>query len=191
MLPIYARLAPRLTRNLLLTSYTRTHALPALPRVALTTSQTRSFLTTPQTDMPAKATTDTTKPKSTKTVKPKTSTEKLKPKKKPVVKKPAVGSKKKVVEKPCTLSYRAAPTKYLSNPSPPTVVIKANMRPPRRPTSPYLFFFKDFLSRRPKVTSLVEMQGLTSQTAAEWRALTPAEKQVRLPSDFSCVRHTK
>lgn len=61
------------------------------------------------------------------------------------------------------------------------VVIRAEDRPPKRPLSAYLLFFNKFLAgQTTPAQSLEEGAKLVQESAAIWRTLSDAEKQVRM-----------
>jgi hypothetical protein len=181
-------------------------ARPILSRALFSSHlQTRSFLTTPRLldlkEPKPKSATD--KPKS----KPKAATDKSKPKSKSATDKPAakrklaaknkpVPNKKKtkkapVKKKPAAAKKPKKPLKIsafafflLLSPSSHAhfyLEIPLSIRRPslRGPTA-YVLYFSDFNASLPRVASVPEMNQRMAMIGPQWRALSDAEKQVRV-----------
>jgi len=52
------------------------------------------------------------------------------------------------------------------------------MKPPRRSSTVYIHFFKDFIEKHDKVSSLAEMAGVSKEASSAWKDLTQSERQV-------------
>lgn len=136
-----------------------TRSFIACPRVAYVKSKTAS----PE---------PTTQPSETPTAAPakggrKPKEPKLEPTSKPNPKK---GKPFSVQDTPCMLIC--------------TVAIPENLKPPKRPSSPYLLFVRDYLQKNPRSSDKEPPQVKFKECGAEWRALPDAEKEVPFYSAY-------